>query len=90
MANVQHDPLLLDSVLCSMDKVQHETVTVIERTSSIGPRSRAFFQVPHKSKDLASCAAQDVRHYTFFENLMLNAEDITLLLAEFCTDAEKE
>ena len=62
----------------------------MERPSRVGTRSRSFFQDPDKYKDLTSRAAAQVRHYTFFENPRLNADEIAQLLFESWTDVEKE
>ena len=62
----------------------------MERLSRVGPRSRSFFQVPDKYKDLTTRAAAHFRHYTFFENPMLNADEIAQLLTESWADAHKE
>jgi len=87
---VQHDPSRLDSDLCSIDEGQHETDAVVERPSRVRPRSTSFFQVLDKYNDLTSRAASHVRHYTFFENPMLNAHEIAQLLSESWADAKKE
>jgi hypothetical protein len=96
LQNAQHDPLRfndsprLDSDLCSIEEGPNEAEAIVERPSRVGPRSRSFFQVPDKYKDLTARAAAHVRHYTFFENPMLNADEIAQLLTESWADAQKE
>jgi len=62
LPNAQHDPLRLDSDLCSIDERPNETDAVVEGPSRVGPRSRSFFQAPDKYKDLTTCAAAHVRY----------------------------
>ena len=88
--NAQHNPSRLDSDLGSIDEGHQDTVIVMESSSLVRLRSRSFFQVPDKYKDLTTRTATHVRDYTFFENPMLNADEITQLLTESCADAQKE
>ena len=76
LPNAQHDPSQPDSDLCRIGERPNETDAVVDRPSRVEPRSRYFFQVPGKYKDLTTRATAHVRHYTFFENPMLKADEI--------------
>jgi hypothetical protein len=63
---------------------------VIHKPARVGARSRSFVHVPPGYKDVTSRAAAHIRHYTFFENPMLTADEFNKLLDEAWEDAEQQ
>ena len=55
-----------------------------------GIRSRSFFQISDKYKDITLRAAAQIQSYTFFENPMLKAEELSLLFPEAWEKVKKE
>ena len=88
--NAQRHPPRLDSEQSSIGPDPNETDAIVQRPSRVGPKSRSFFKVPDQYKDLTARAAAHVRHYTFFENPMLNADEVAQLVTESWAQAQKE
>lgn len=55
-----------------------------------GVRSRSFFQISDEYKDITLRAAAQIRSYTYFENPMLKAEELSLLIQDAWEKAKKE
>ena len=88
--NTERHPPQLDSEQSSIGPDPNETDAILQRPSRVGPKSRSFFKVPDQYKDLTARAAAHVRHYTFFENPMLNADEVAQLVTESWAQAQKE
>ena len=72
------------------EEEEHHVDRDIKQPPRVGSRSRSFFTIPDKYKDLAMRAASLVRFYTLFKNLMLDAKLLDQLLTESWNTAQKE
>ena len=54
-----------------------------------GVRSRSFFPISEEYKDITLRAAAQIRSYTYFENPMLKAEEISILIQGAWEKAKK-
>ncbi|KAF8415920.1 hypothetical protein EV426DRAFT_706044 [Tirmania nivea] len=86
------DPLLtpnnsLDALLPQKNSSVQDS---IQKPIHIGRRSRSIFNIPDQYRDTTARAAAFVRYYIFFENPMLNPNEIAQLVLESWADAIQE
>ncbi|KAF8414715.1 hypothetical protein EV426DRAFT_700360 [Tirmania nivea] len=62
----------------------------IQKPIRVEGRSRSIFNIPDQYRDATARAAAFVRYYTFFENPMLNPNEIAQLVLESWVDAIQE
>lgn len=77
-------------MLSSTGDVGFQPVNVRQKPNRGRRKSRSIWVLPVEYQDVILRAVVHIRIYTYFENPMLNADEMTMLLVESWSEAQKE